>query len=260
MIQSTTPQESKKQYLYIVLCAFFLTNALVAEMIGTKLFSLEATLGLSPANINLFENFPMSFNMTAGVVLWPFVFILTDIINEYYGKEGVKKISYITAALIAYAFLMIWIAIHLSPSEYWLNINSKDHKGNPFSIDYAFSSILGQGLNIIVGSLFAFLVGQILDAYLFDIIKKKTGEKYLWLRATGSTLISQLIDSFVVLFIAFYFMPAADKKWSLALVFSVGIINYIYKLTMAVLLTPVIYLSHSVIDKYLKGVNSNREQ
>jgi uncharacterized integral membrane protein (TIGR00697 family) len=244
-------QEYKKQHLYIILSAFFLTNALIAEMIGTKLFSLEATLGLSPANIQLFENLPLSFNMTAGVVLWPFVFILTDILNEYFGKEGVKKISYITAGLIAYAFLMIWIAINLSPSDFWININSKDGTGNTFNIDYAFSAILGQGLNIIVGSLIAFLVGQILDAYLFEVIKKKTGDKYLWLRSTGSTFISQLVDSFVVLFIAFYFMPAVDKKWSLSLVFSVGLINYIYKLVMAILLTPLIYIAHYFIDKYL---------
>lgn len=244
-------QEYKKQHLYIILCAFFLTNALIAEMIGTKLFSLEATLGLSPANIQLFENFPLSFNMTAGVVLWPFVFILTDILNEYFGKEGVKKISYITAALISYAFFMIWIAINLSPSDFWININSKDGTGNLFNIDYAFSTILGQGLNIIVGSLVAFLVGQLLDAYLFEVIKKKTGDKYLWLRSTGSTFISQLVDSFVVLFIAFYFMPSPDKRWSLALVFSVGIINYTYKLVMAILLTPLIYVAHYFIDKYL---------
>ncbi|HSZ26031.1 MAG TPA: queuosine precursor transporter [Cytophagaceae bacterium] len=244
-------QESKKSHLYIVLSAFFLTNALIAEMIGTKLFSLETTLGIPFADIKLFEDFPLNFNMTAGVVLWPFVFILTDVINEYFGKEGVKKISYITACLICYAFFMIWIAIHLSPASFWLEINGKDSVGNVFNIDYAFSTILGQGLNIIVGSLFAFLVGQILDAYLFEYIKKRTGEKFLWLRSTGSTLVSQLIDSFLVLFVAFYFMPAADKKWSLALVFSVGIINYIYKLTVAVLLTPLIYLAHLVIDKYL---------
>ena len=251
MNSSGKTQEYKKHHLYIVLCAFFLTNALIAEMIGTKLFSLEATLGLSPANLTLFENFPMNFNMTAGVILWPFVFILTDILNEYFGKEGVKKISYISAGLIAYAFLMIWIAIHLSPSEFWLNINSKDEAGNSFNVDYAYSTILGQGLNIIVGSLIAFLVGQIFDAYIFELIKKRTGDNYLWLRSTGSTFVSQLIDSFLVLFIAFYFMPAADKKWSLALVFSVGVINYIYKILMATLLTPLIYVAHSVIDKYL---------
>ena len=151
---------------------------------------------------------------------------------------------------------MIWIAMHLTPSTYWMEVNGKDALGNPFNPDYAFSAILGQGLNIIIGSLVAFLVGQILDAYLFEFIKKKTGDKYLWLRATGSTFISQLIDSFLVLFIAFYLLPEADKKWTLAFVFSVGIINYIYKLTMAVLLTPLIYILHSIIDKYLGKKNS----
>lgn len=243
--------ESRKQHLYIILCAFFLTNAILAEMIGTKLFSVEATLGLPPSDIMLFEDMPLSFNMTAGVVLWPFVFILTDIINEYFGKEGVKKISYITTGLIAYAFFMIWIAIRLSPSAYWLEVNSKDGSGNAFNIDYAFSAILGQGMNIIIASLFSFLVGQILDAYLFAYIKKKTGDKYLWLRSTGSTFISQWIDSFLVLFLAFYFLPVPEKKWSLNLVLSVGIINYIYKLTMAVLLTPLIYVAHVLIDRYL---------
>lgn len=243
--------ENRKQHLYIILCAFFLTNAILAEMIGTKLFSVEATLGLPPSDIRLFEDMPLSFNMTAGVVLWPFVFILTDIINEYFGKEGVKKISYITTGLIAYAFFMIWIAIQLSPSAYWLEVNGKDNAGNPFDIDYAFSAILGQGMNIIIASLFSFLVGQILDAYLFSYIKKKTGDKFLWLRSTGSTFVSQWIDSFLVLFLAFYFLPAPEKKWSLSLVFSVGIINYIYKLTMAVLLTPLIYLAHVLIDRYL---------
>jgi len=243
---------SKKQKLYIVLAAFFLTNALVAEVIGAKLFSLESSLGFSPVNLTLFEDFPLSFNMTAGVILWPFVFITTDIINEYFGKEGVKKISYITAGFIAYAFLMIWIAIWLQPSDYWMYINNKDVDGNAFNVNYAFGSILGQGLNIIVGSLVAFLVGQLLDAYIFEFIKKKTGNKMLWLRATGSTLISQLIDSFVVLIIAFYIMPAKENKWTLALVVSVGIINYIYKLVVAIIMTPLIYVAHDVIDKFLE--------
>ncbi|HVD96882.1 MAG TPA: queuosine precursor transporter [Cytophagaceae bacterium] len=243
--------QDKKQHLYIILSAFFLTNALIAEMIGTKLFSVEGTLGLPPAAISLFEDFPLSFNMTAGVVLWPFVFIITDIINEYFGKEGVKKISYITSGLISYAFFMIWIAIQLAPSTYWMEINNKDSVGNFFNVNYAFSAILGQGLNIIIASLFAFLVGQILDAYLFEYIKGKTGDKYLWLRSTGSTFFSQLIDSFLVLFVAFYLLPAPEKKWSMALVLSVGIINYIYKVTMAVLLTPLIYMAHTLIDRYL---------
>jgi uncharacterized integral membrane protein (TIGR00697 family) len=251
-MQSNEVLQSKKRTLYLALCCFFLTNALIAEIIGTKLFSLEATLGLPAANLMLLEGWPMSFNMTAGVVLWPFVFILTDIINEYFGKDGVKKISYLTAGCILYAFLMIWVAIQLAPSPQWLQINGQDSTG--FDINHAYSLILGQGLNIIIGSLFAFLVGQLLDAYLFQYIRKKTGERYIWLRATGSTLISQWIDSFLVLFIAFYFMPDASQKWSLSLLFSVGIINYIYKVAVAILLTPLIYVAHALIDRYL-GIN-----
>jgi len=189
--------------------------------------------------------------MTAGVLLWPFVFITTDLINEYFGKSGVKRISYITAGFIAYSFCMISIAIYVKPSAYWLLINSSDEAGNTLNIDYAFTTVLGQGLNIIAGSLISFLVGQLLDAYIFDYIKKKTGDKKLWLRATGSTVISQLIDSFLVLFIAFYLLPSKEHKWSLALLFSVGIINYLYKLIMAILLTPVIYVAHDSINKYL---------
>jgi hypothetical protein len=83
--------------------------------------------------------------------------------------------------------------------------------------------------------------------YIFHYIKKKTGEKYLWLRTTGSTLVSQLIDSFVVLYIAF----GIGADWSASLILSVGILNYIYKFTVAILLTPVLYWIHYGIDNYL---------
>jgi uncharacterized integral membrane protein (TIGR00697 family) len=92
--------------------------------------------------------------------------------------------------------------------------------------------------------------------YFFHRIKKVTGEKKIWLRATGSTLISQFIDSFVVLFIAFYIgtrvnASGDDFVWPFSLFIAVGIVNYLYKFTVAIILTPVIYLVHSIIDKYL---------
>lgn len=242
--------EKRKSNLYLVLCAIFLSNAIVAEIIGVKIFSAEALLGFAPANIKLFESFPLSFNLTAGAIIWPIVFITTDIINEYFGKEGVKRISFITATLIAYVFLMLWTSTELPPAAFWLEVNAKDANGNPFDINYAFSSIFRQGLGIIVGSLVAFLIGQLLDVYIFHQIRKATGEKMIWLRATGSTLISQLVDSFVVLFIAFYVF-GGKAQWSLQMVFSVAIINYIYKFLVAVLLTPILYLAHNIIDNYL---------
>ncbi|MBC7451498.1 MAG: queuosine precursor transporter, partial [Cytophagales bacterium] len=194
--------------------------------------------------------FRLDFNLTAGALIWPIVFISTDIINEYFGKPGVRKISYIAATLITYSFFVIFIATNVSPADFWLDINKADQNGHPFNIDYAFHKIFSQGLAIIIASLTAFLVGQLLDVYIFHRIRKATGEKWLWLRATGSTLVSQLIDSFVVLFIAFYLL-AGDNRWSTEQLISVGIINYIYKFGMAILLTPLLYVAHHFIDTYL---------
>lgn len=239
--------ENKKTNLFLVLAGIFITNALLAEIVGVKIFSAEATLGLAPAQINLLEGFVLDFNLTAGVVLWPVVFITTDIINEYFGKEGVKKISFLTAGLIAFAFVIIYIITILPPAAFWLDINSADASGKAFNIDYAFKTIFRQGLGIIVGSLVAFVIGQLLDVYVFQKLRRITGSNKVWLRATGSTLVSQFVDSFVVLVIAFYIWG----NWSLSQVISVGIINYIYKFFVAILLTPVIYLGHMLINRYL---------
>ena len=242
---------SKKNNLFLILLGFFLANTILAEMIGVKIFSLEQTLGWHPAQIRLLEGFVLDFNLTAGVVIWPIVFITTDVINEYFGKEGVKKVTYLTASLIFYIFLVIWIITYLTPADFWLEINSTDNDGNSFDINFAFNRIFRQGSGIIIGSLVAFLIGQLLDVYVFHKLRKITGSKMIWVRATGSTLVSQFVDSFVVLFIAFYILAPSSATWSLEQVISVGIINYIYKFGIAILTTPALYLIHFIIDRYL---------
>lgn len=236
--------ERKKHRLFIVLSGIFLTNALIAEMIGVKIFSGEQTLGLQPANLSIL-GFTMDFNLTAGAVIWPVVFITSDLINEYFGKPGVKRISYLTAGLVAYSFLVIFLAIQLPPAGWWLDANNADPDGNFFNMNFAFNKIFGQGLRIILGSLTAFLIGQLTDVFVFQKLRQVTGPKKLWMRATGSTLVSQLIDSFVVLFIAF------AGTFSFTQILAIGITNYIYKFIVAILLTPLIYLGHNVIDRYL---------
>lgn len=243
--------KNKKQTLFIILASIFLTNAILAEMIGVKIFSGEKTLGLPPANIRLFGDFVLDFNLTSGVIIWPIVFITTDIINEYFGKKGVRRISYVAAGCIAYAFLIIYVITLLPPADFWLNVNSTDPEGNSFNINFAFKKIFTQGLGIIVGSLIAFLLGQLLDVFIFQKLRRFTGSKMIWLRATGSTLVSQFIDSFVVLLIAFYILSPTGSRWSIAQVLSVGVINYIYKFTIAILLTPLIYFAHYFIDRFL---------
>ena len=252
--------KNKYNRLFILLSGFFVTNALMAEFIGVKIFSLEKVLGLVPMNFSMFGIDNLGFNLTAGVLLWPVVFVMTDIINEYYGRKGVRFLSILTAGLILYAFVIVFFAIRVPPADFWPGSHLFNYSGDALDsmkekvsdFDAAFGVVFGQGMWIIVGSLVAFLVGQLIDVSVFRQIKKITGEKKLWLRATGSTLVSQLIDSFIVLIIAFYI----GGNWPLLQVLAIGVVNYIYKFTVAVILTPVIYLAHAIIDNYL-GVDES---
>ena len=242
MIQSIL--KDKPTRLFIFFTAFFVANALIAECIGGKIFSLEKVFGLAPSSITLFGQSELSFNLTCGVLLWPLEFIMTDIVNEYYGPKAVRQISYIAVALITYAFLMFYLAIHIPYADFWISSNTSE--GIP-NMQIAFNGIFGQGMWIIFGSIVAFLVSQIVDVTVFHKIKRSTGEKWIWLRATGSTMVSQLVDSFIVLFIAF----KIGKDWSWQLVLAICLVNYTYKFTMAIILTPVIYFMEGRIEKYL---------
>lgn len=233
---------SKEELLFIYLAIFFVSNALIAEFIGVKIFSLERSFKMDPMNLALMGVKNLNFDLTAGVLLWPLVFIITDVVNEYYGVKGVKLLSVIAAILIVYAFLVVSAAINLAPAEFWIT----DPK-TKINMDLAYNKVFGQGLYILAGSISAFLIGQIADAYIFQFLKKKTGTKHKWLRATFSTLISQLIDTFVVLFIAFYIGAGYDIVWVLA----VGLVSYSYKFIMAIILLPLLYLIHRIIGKYL---------
>ncbi len=244
---TSTLSQRRQSNLFVVLSGIFLTNAIIAELIGVKIFSVEGTLGLPPAQIPLLGDFVLDINLAAGVVIWPVVFITTDVINEYYGKRGVRMISYFTVICISYVFVVIYVVTLLAPADFWLDVNAQDAQGQPFDIDFAFNKVYLQGLGIIIGSLVAFLVGQLLDVYVFQRLRRLTGERQIWLRATGSTLVSQLIDSYVVLFIAFYVFG----EWSMPQVIAVGIVNYTYKFAVAIATTPLLYVAHHAIDRYL---------
>lgn len=236
--------DARASRLFLVLAAFLACNALIAEFVGVKIFALEPTLGIDTLNWQLFGQ-SGSLAFTTGVLLWPLVFLLTDIINEFYGMRGVRFISWLTVGLIAYGFMAAYLAIELTPAEFWVGVNRE--RGVP-NMQLAFASVFGQGMWTIVGSLTAFLVGQLIDISIFQRIRRMTGERWIWLRATGSTAISQLVDSFVVLYIAFVLGP---QHWPISLFMAVGTVNYAYKLLMAVLLIPFIYLTRRLIRAYL---------
>ncbi len=209
----------RKDLVFIILAGFFITNAIVAELIGGKLIQF---FGL--------------FTQSIGIILWPVVFILTDLINEHYGKQGVRKLTYITVGLIAYTFILISIALNI--------------KAVPFSPvnDEQFRVVFGQSQWIIVGSLIAFFVSQLVDVYVFWIFRNRTGKNMIWLRATGSTVVSQLVDTFIVQYVAFV-LPG---KWTTDEFIHNASWGYSFKLLIAVCLIPFIYLGHFLINKYLK--------
>jgi len=212
--------KSKKDIVFVILAGIFITNAVVAELIGGKLIQIGP------------------FVMSIGILPWPIVFLTTDLINEYFGEKGVRKLSFITAGLIAYAFLVLLLAIIIPAAKGISPVN-----------DNQFQAVFGQSMWIIVGSIIAFLVSQLIDVSVFWFFKKKTGDKKIWLRTTGSTVVSQLFDSFIVLGIAFW-LPG---KINFETFLSSALTGYTFKLCVALLLTPLIYAGHNLIRKFLKG-------
>lgn len=210
--------ETRKSTLYVILAGIFITNAVVAELIGGKLIPVFGV--------------PMS----VGILPWPVVFVTTDLINEYFGQKGVHRLSLITAVLIGYCFGLLYLAMNIPAI-----------KADGLVTDAQFNGVFGQSMWIIVGSITAFLVSQVIDVTIFHFVKNKTGNKMIWLRSTGSTVISQFFDSFIVLGIAFYLTGKMDTQTYLLS----GITGYTVKLAIAVLMTPFIYLAHSLIEKYI---------
>jgi queuosine precursor transporter len=215
---------NRRDVVYLALAGFFVTNAILGEVTGGKLFSLGP------------------FTMSIGVIPWPVVFITTDLINEYFGRDGVRRLTFMTIGLIAYAFIILYVAILVPAASF-----------SPVT-DGQFQAVFGQSLWIIAGSIIAFGISQLVDVGVFWLVRHKTGGKHLWMRATGSTLVSQLIDSIVIIGIAFW-LPGKIKTEEF---FIVAAANYSYKMLIALAVTPLLYIGHSIIDRYLGIEESHR--
>ena len=212
--------QNKKNFLFFILAGFFITNAVTAELIGGKIIQLGP------------------FYLSIGIIPWPVVFLATDTINEFYGKKVVQRLSFITAAFIAYAFVILFFGLKI-PAAPYPNISSVS--------DAQFSAVFGQSLWIIIGSLTAFIVSQFVDVFVFWYFRDKTGKKMIWLRSTGSTVISQLVDTFIVGGIAFWL----TGKWTTEVYINASLTGYFFKLGIAVALTPLIYIGHYFVEKYI---------
>lgn len=225
--------------LWVVLAAIMITSAVVAELVSVKLFQVPfyAWLGVD-----------QMFTLTCGALMWPLVFLTTDTINEFYGRRAVRFITWVTMAMIAWAFVIANLSIGIEAA--------------PFSPvpDDVFRKVFGQSSWIIVGSMAAFLLSQLVDVTVFHWIRRTLQGRHIWARATGSTIVSQLIDSFVVIYIAFYGPTLLGKPGGLTFeqALETSLSSFAYKVGVAILLTPLIYVAHAGVEWWLGGAVAHR--
>jgi uncharacterized integral membrane protein (TIGR00697 family) len=188
------------------------------------------------------------FTLSVGIVLWPVVFVFTDIVNEYFGRRGVRQLSFLAAAIIAYAYLALSLTQCVPAADF-----------SPVD-DASFHRVFLQSQWIIVGSIAAFLLAQLIDVTVFWVIRRHTGHRFLWLRATGSTLVSQLIDTFVVQFVGLYLPWALGGQGiDFPTFLNSASSGYLFKLAIALGITPVLYLVHGLIDGYLGEAEAEQQ-
>lgn len=205
----------RSQRVYVFLTALFVAALVAGDFIGGKFFSFAGR------------------SFSAGIIPFPLTFVLTDVVNEFYGKEGARRLTY--AGLLAAVF--VWATISLA-----LLLPSTPDSPIP---DHVFRNAFGTSARLYVASLTAYLIGQMLDISVFGVLRRLTGERLLWLRSTGSTVFSQAIDSVSV---SFVFLVGTRP---FGFIVSNAANNYVGKLVMAVLLTPLIYLGHALVRRYL---------
>ena len=224
-MESPATFSTRREWLFIFLAGLFITNAITAELISSKLIQIPIQIG----------NWKHNFITIVGVLPWPIVFLLTDTLNEFYGEKAVRRLSWITTILIGYCFIIVLFALQI-PAVPGIGVT-----------DDQFGAVFGQAPWIMVGSIAAFLISQLMDVTIFHWIKGKTGNKYIWLRSTGSTVVSQIIDTVVVLYIGFVLPGKMD--WNTFA--EVAPTNYLLKMGIAIALTPLIYAVHAGIRKFI---------
>ena len=201
----------RSQLLYLWLAGLFVAALLTADLIGGKFFRL--------GNVDL----------SVGMLAFPLTFVLTDVLNEFYGPAGARRVTYLGlgAALFAFAIIQLAIALPTSPES---PLAGPD-----------FARAFGLSARLYVASLTAYVLGQLLDISLFSFLRRRTHQRLLWLRATGSTLGSQLVDTAVVTTGLLVGLKPAS------FIATVVRDSYLTKVVIAVALTPLIYAAHALV-------------
>jgi len=232
-----------QQLVYVWLCCIFVACLLIADIIGVRLFSIPLPFSFSVP----WSKTPIdSITHTCGMITFPATFLLTDLINEYFGRRGARRVTWIGFAMGAFVFAIMNLAIAMPRLDAPFNVSEQ-----------SFVDVFGASRIMFVASLSAFLVGQYCDIAVFGVMKRLTGGKLLWLRATGSTVISQLLDSFVVTALAFNVGRTLTGAGSSAVPFfgdgetilKIAATGYLLKFAIAICITPLIYLGHGIMKR-----------
>jgi uncharacterized integral membrane protein (TIGR00697 family) len=234
----------RRQTLLVWLCALFVGFFVTAELLGAKLWSFTL-FGIAPTHIGLSGS---EFVATAGILAFPLTFILTDILNEYFGWRVVRLFTLCAIGVNLLLQPVVQAAIRVPTVSFTAGVE-------PDELHRAYQLALGQSWAIVAASLIAFLIGQFLDVRVFSLLRRVSHGRYLWLRAQGSTVVSQLVDTFIVIFLAFVVIPALVSSGQGVMsphqALEVSLTNYIYKFAIAVGITPLLYLVHALVDLYL---------
>lgn len=206
-----------RQRLYMGLSAFFVASWLLGDLTGGKYFTAFGR------------------DLSVGMIPFPLTFVLTDLIHEFYGPRGAKQVTYVAAAMAAYVFVLLQVMVALPTAR--LSVVPGD----------VFSGAFGQSIRLFGASLTAFLIGQLVDVRVFHAIRARTGKQHVWLRANGSTAVSQVVDTVVIntLFLA--------GQAPTGFIVDVIVNSYAAKIVAAIALTPLLYLVHGVVERKLAG-------
>ena len=209
--------------LFVTLVAIFMTCLVVGDLVGGKVTS--------------FELFGHVFPFSVGQIAFPVTFILTDILNEFYGRNVVRRITFLAFGMVSLTFVIVYASGAL---PWWPEAMKPTWGGVKPS---QFEAVFTQATRIQLSSMAAFLIANLVDIAAFFYIKKATGNRMLWLRATGSTAISQLIDTFLITALAFGNQLTFEQYISIVLT------SYAIKLAAAIGVTPIIYALHELIER-----------
>ena len=215
----------KSDMLYIVLAGIFIASLVSCNLIFQKFFQVDIWIPFIG---------DYTFEQSVGLLPYPITFLVTDIISEIYGRKRASLV--VTAGLFASLFMLIIITISdVSTATSWSPVD-----------DATFHKVFGLSGAAVFASMMAYLFAQYLDVRIFHFWKRLTKGKHLWLRNNASTMFSQFVDTFSVLFLL---CSLNVLNWDM---FSILLLNgFLFKVFFAAFDTPIVYAMTYIIRKQL---------